>query len=524
MACRFVFLMSLLTIVWADIAIGEWDYLRAEETRLLADGNLEEGTDENGIRYVIAVGTEEKPETIQAERIEDALSTGKEIRLKWVEIKESIVFEGEIKPAAFFRSAIFSGYVSFGSATFSRADFSNAAFSRADFGSAKFSRADFGSAKFSGKADFSNAAFSRNTDFSNATFSGDADFGSAKFSGDADFSDAKFSGYVSFRYATFSGEADFGSAKFNRADFLGATFSGKADFRYVTFSGKADFGYATFSGKADFGYATFSGKADFGYAIFKERTNFSNCRFKDLSHFVGCLYPANTKMMNFSSVTGFSQMQFEWEYNPQWDDEWKTVYGETINNSDRKIRGLRGHLEYDKTFYIALIKNYQDMGWLDEADDCYYTYRVEKRKQVNEYNEPLHSWHKRVVEYIVLDFPFGYGVKPFKLFRSVLLLWIPFGWYYVFFLCHREKGTSPWSTAPFTRHEFWGFVWGFLHSLNVLTPGIDFHSLSDPFLRKSSYRFCGESEVIINAQRLQQVFGWYLLALFFILFGKIWIR
>ena len=43
-------------------------------------------------------------------------------------------------------------------------------------------------------------------------------------------------------------------------------------------------------------------------------------------------------------------------------------------------RELKNHLNYNESFYIALIKNYRDMGWFTEADDCYYTYRVEKRK------------------------------------------------------------------------------------------------------------------------------------------------
>ena len=49
-------------------------------------------------------------------------------------------------------------------------------------------------------------------------------------------------------------------------------------------------------------------------------------------------------------------------------------------SNERKRQGLKEYLEYDETYYIALIKNYQDMGWLEEADDAYYTYRVEKRQ------------------------------------------------------------------------------------------------------------------------------------------------
>ena len=116
--------------------------------------------------------------------------------------------------------------------------------------------------------------------------------------------------------------------------------------------------------------------------------------------------------------------------------------------------------------------------------------------------------------------------KPLKLGRSFVLLWFGFSWCYIYFLRHKEKGTSPWSTAPYTWHEFRGFMWGFLHSLDMLTPGLDLHSLVDPYLKKkaSRYEFHDQSETVINIHRLQQVMGWYLLALFFIMFGKIWIR
>ncbi len=96
--------------------------------------------------------------------------------------------------------------------------------------------------------------------------------------------------------------------------------------------------------------------------------------------------------------------------------------------------------------------------------------------------------------------------------------------YYTFFLRHQENGTSPWRTRPFTRHEFSGFIWAFLHSLDAMAQGLEFHSLTDPFFDESPYQFRERKKAVINVQRLQQLIGWYLLALFLILFGKIWIR
>lgn len=338
---------------------------------------------------------------------------GVAFRLKWVEIKGYISFHDEIKQSVYFISTTFS------------------------------EGARFRSVKFSGYASFAFSTFSKRTEFSLVTFSQDADFTDTKFSGDATFYDATFNGSAYFRPARFSGDATFYDAKFSkRASFTGTTFSKGAEFSSATFGQDTDFYGVKFRGNVDFNSAQFLDGTSFSYAQFEGNPNFSNCRFKDFLRFVGCLYQSNTKM-NFSGVTGFSNSQFEWKYEPKWNKDWEA-------KGKNQKRGLKGHLEYDKIFYIALIKNYQDMGWLGEADDCYYTYRVEKRSQVNEDGKLLNSWHKRAVEYIFLDFPFGYGVKPFKLLRSFLIMWIPFSLFYVCFLRHDEKGTTPWATAPYT--------------------------------------------------------------------------
>ena len=72
--------------------------------------------------------------------------------------------------------------------------------------------------------------------------------------------------------------------------------------------------------------------------------------------------------VRFDEVTGFSQMQMEWDAS----------HSASVSDPNKvKQLGLKGHLKYDETFYIALIKDYKDMGWFSQADDVYYTYRVD---------------------------------------------------------------------------------------------------------------------------------------------------
>jgi hypothetical protein len=228
----------------------------------------------------------------------------------------------------------------------------------------------------------------------------------------------------------------------------------------------------------------------------------------------------------FNNVTGFSKLQLEWEYSPK-------KFGKEIDEKKAKRRGLRGHLYYNETFYIALIKNYRDMGWFAEADDCYYTYRVEKRKhRLNELNEVKKEgennpstigrwWDKAKLygEWTLLDLTFGYGVKPLKLLKTYLFIWLVFILIYMAFLRlqyqNGKKSIWQWPRK---------LLRSTVHSLDTLTPGINLYAFTElrPFYFDTTKSW---KKLILNTfQRGQQIFGWYLAALFLILFTRIWIR
>ena len=184
-------------------------------------------------------------------------------------------------------------------------------------------------------------------------------------------------------------------------------------------------------------------------------------------------------------------MMMEWEYDP---DQW----GVEKKDQDKKFRGLRDNLEYDETFYIALIKNYQDMGWFPQADDAYYTYRVLKRKRREKDTSQMEIF-KGTMEYLFLELPFGYGVKPSKLFYTFILLCLFFsiGYLPLFRKTNRPffslRGT--WTRfRSYMRGHWWKpwkhvddflllvfvnnrFAWALIHSLDNITPGINFQSI-----------------------------------------------
>ena len=553
--CRLVFFVSLLFLAWATIAVGQSEEppLREittdEMTRFInkpyevkIDAYLEivRKGDRAKVRdFFIDWGNvlsttaklEENEVTATGNilYLRDAKLSGQDVRrlilaaLRWQVDKiavEFCVIDGELdllgveftKPIS-FEGTTFSGRANFKSTTFSESvDFDITTFSQ----SVVFVGATFETEGIS----FDSATFSDVVWFNFATFKEKPNFARVTFSGHLNFSPGNFLAGADFYRATFKNGASFGASKFPEGSsfpegsFYEATFSGSSNFYQANLSGVA-FDLVSFLGKIDFDYADLKG-VSFREANFAGEISFKHCKFNDSSDFRWCLYPENAQI-DFSDVTGFSQMSNEWEYDPQFDNDKDEWIEPSDNNRDQKRRGLKGHFEYDETFYVALIQNYQGMGWLSQADDAYYTYRVEGRKRRP---NRLH----RLAELVLLELPFGYGVKPLILLRSFLVLWIPFSWFYVFCLRHRDEGTSPWRLFPLDRHKFAGFTWAFLHSFSILTPGLDLDSFAAPYLEKSPYRFNTKSSWVYYLQVTQRLLGWYLLALLFILFGKIWIR
>ncbi|MFC1712175.1 pentapeptide repeat-containing protein [Candidatus Poribacteria bacterium] len=517
-----VLLMLSPIAVGVNTAHGEWDWQSAKHE------SFEEG---KYTAYIMVVGDGE-PEPVQASDIVKALRSGKEIRLKHAkvsgalslppgtEIRQNIYFidtefleEVDFSMTTFdekvhfdfsifsktarFESAAFADGATFKKVTFrkeadfkyidkfsGKADFSGAVFSEGvEFVNARFAAADFSGAKLSGKTSFMAVEFTEKADFSNANFLEKADFRYTRFLGedisfmgvtfarDADFTRSHLAGWTDFSYAHFLGNTVFYDAKFSelgRTDFGNADFSERTVFTSATFSGNVVFSEATFSGEADFVETTFAEAANFGKARFLGRAVFYDATFQQMPDFGETI---------FAPESDLRRMIFPGEERP-----------------------------YSHTFYKALIKSHEDAGEWDKAHDTYFDYREERRKKRSRF------WS--ILELIFIEKTFGYGVKPLFLIFSFALLWIPFSWFYLCFL-HSPKR---WLNLP------WCLLWSLSHSLDNFTPGIDLGPLTEMLLKLSTFRFRKDLKVVIIAHSFQRILGWYLLALFFILFGKIWIQ
>jgi hypothetical protein len=67
---------------------------------------------------------------------------------------------------------------------------------------------------------------------------------------------------------------------------------------------------------------------------------------------------------------------------------------------------IKGHLICDETTYVALIKNYENLAWFDDADECLYAYGNWRR-------ENSEFGLSKIYDYAAF-ISCGYGVKPLR--------------------------------------------------------------------------------------------------------------
>ncbi|MGV8126746.1 MAG: pentapeptide repeat-containing protein [Methanothrix sp.] len=403
-----------------------------------------------------------------------------------IKINDSI-FEGKVD----FNDSVIKIPVDLSGSNFARdAYFVGTAFSDdARFSWAAFSRnAYFEGTAFSSDTYFVGSAFSDDAHFREATFSCNASFLLAAFSGDAYLWEVTFNGDANFLLAAFSDSAYFDETEFSSdANFWGATFSGDADFEEAVFSGNAYFERATFSGDASFLWAVFSGNADFEEAEFSGDADFMGADLIGNSSFEDAEFNANIEFgdARFENETSFYRILFK-----------RPAYFEdcSINSLDlTKAEYSRLHLRwgdikslhFDEAAYLALIKNYNTLGWYGDANRCYYDYRNAVRKNWQAPSSGLAARISNLLDRLI-DFGewllYGYGVRPsFPIAWSIAII-LAFGLFFRQKRCLRkiiteekiedsEDGSDEVLVESKARKAPLNFIDPFLFSLFTFTSG-----------------------------------------------------
>ena len=301
-----------------------------------------------------------------------------------------------------------------------------------------------------------NSTINGNVDFSNALFQWYISFYNTTINGNVTFSGSEFKGYATFMHSNFSGSAIFTGSQFdNYADFSDSQFNGIADFGDSKFYDKVYFGDLT----NKYNGSRFIRDASFNDSLFNGVTDFSGSRFKKIAYFIDSQFNGYAKFWRtqFDNITDFKWATFE--YDAMFSDS--VFQGNTSFNlcqfkndvfferAKLNILDLSGtkygilkvrwnnisELVYDDAAYMSLIQNFKNLGYFEDADNCYYKFRVEQYKHFNSsYNSgsSLLDWvgQLQIGKFLApIDFAagifYGYGKKPLNsLFWSIISIFL----------------------------------------------------------------------------------------------------
>lgn len=343
-------------------------------------------------------------------------------RIRNSTFSEAANFENAVfKETVDLAESTFRGNVSFGKARFvADSNFSNAKLegetdfhgtefqARANFiRSSVLNDSSFDDVLFAQDANFAAALFN-DTSFDNSRFEGDAIFIGSNFTGNAEFDFARFFRLANFWNALFWKDVSFTNAKFEGpVIFKNADFKGNTSFAAASFSEDVVFRSAKFRGNATFGLSDFGGFSDFADVDFQGLASFIVTRFSDNAHFVGVKF-AKDLIMEGARI-----------YSMQLDNA-NFAEGSKINLKDADFTRfavhweiLKDHLQFNGAAYLALVKNYRNLEWFDDADNTYYEYR-----RISMESKPW-DWEK-IID-IIAWLSSGYGVRV-----SYVIFWCIF--------------------------------------------------------------------------------------------------
>ncbi len=221
-------------------------------------------------------------------------------------------------------------------------------------------------------------------EFDNSTIVGDLNLSALKFYEQVHFNNSHFLNLVIFKSTSFNGTAYFGHSTFNStADFNGSKFNGTAHFEYSNFNRDAYFEYSKFNSDAYFWYSKFNGTAYFIYSKFNNYAVFTGSTFSKEVFFLG----AHLKSLDLTLST-YEKMYIRWS----------------------SLEDLYYDDEFGDTTYQLLVENFNKLGFLQDADNCYSQFRWE---------ECLHQLYRRPFKdplMFLLNLGagifYGYGKKP----------------------------------------------------------------------------------------------------------------
>lgn len=395
------------------------------------------------------------------------------------------IIDCEIDGNVNFSDAVFEESISFSGTFLHR----NVSFKGSRFGK----KADFHSVKFNGTSDFSKSKFPQFSTFFGSVFEGNAYFEFSQFNEVADFENAFFNSSTSFDSAQFNNRAEFQGSNFNDITFWNSQFDGDARFWNTIFGEDAIFNYAMFAKNVEFYGASFHGDARFDSAIF-----------------LGTLDLTAPSSEGYKSTKFLKNLSLD---NAQINII-RLSYAEFPNKSTISLNGshfqsflvpwsvLDGRGNYDRGTYLSLIRNYNELGWFEDADKCNFQYRWIGQDQ------NILGRLKDAFSFISM----GFGVYPIYGFISwfIVVVFFAIVYYKTKCICGLQSLKD--------KHSL--FIESLYQSLLVFTTNAKGFNWEDKYVfnkynLKIKCKYLGVIEGII---------GWSLMALFLVTLAKILIR
>lgn len=270
------------------------------------------------------------------------------------------------------------------------------------------------------------STFLKSFDIRGSTFHQPVSFSSSVFKSVADFGNARFAGEVSFNKCQFEDEASFNRAVFERKAFFGKSlFKKEAYFRKSVFEDDLSFNRSQFEGDSYFKGSEFHKKASFRKANFIHDADFSRSHFSgdanfESAHLAGDAFFTDA---SFDDVLVLSRTKYE-KLHIRWksltEPRYKCRYLERLE----KMSKLASSNNDGETAYLLLIDNFKKLGFFEDADNCYYHYRNERR--------PSLPAHYRPIDWIFMA-SYGYGVRPVRPLLLSAVFFLAFALFYAAF-------------------------------------------------------------------------------------------
>ena len=271
--------------------------------------------------------------------------------------------------------------------------------------------------RFTGMVIGSNTEFKQVVNFSRTQFKNLVDFSQTQFDAGVSFNQADFSSEAYFFLTQFSGGADFIETHFRQgANFLQARFAkdSNAFFLKAIFDGDTLFNSALFAAPAIFTQTKFKGSVQFDGAVFQDDASFREASFERAT-------PNETVSFTGASLTmlDINKAQFAVKQLDLSSASYKSLTGLTFNPD---VLAESKDADIQRTTLVNLESNFRSQNLLSIANEIAYQRHLLERKAKPPALQGL--------EYLTLDLPFGYGLKPMRTILASLILILFFSLFY----------------------------------------------------------------------------------------------